>query len=113
MPIMENHNNDKKKCQVDSGGKQNVAKSPPSRLSAANKAPLDVQGRGRYSFRWCRRACFGLFLAGFGLFLANFRSLGGLGAHLDVRHWPLFAALRSPFEHPATPLPNGDAALVL
>ena len=50
---------------------------PPT--SAANKAPLDVQGRGRYSFRWCRRACFGLFLADFGLFLANFRSLGGGG----------------------------------
>ena len=72
--------------------------------SAANKAPLDVQGRGRYSFRWCRRACFGLFLADFGLFLANFRSLGGVGAHLDVRHWPLFAALREQDGEPLAPL---------
>ena len=38
----------------------------------------------------------GLFWLVFGWFwpvLANFRSFGGLGAHLDVRHWPLFAAL--------------------
>ena len=28
-------------------------------------SPGDVQGRGRYSFRWCRRACFGLFFGWF------------------------------------------------
>ena len=66
-------------------------RKPPS---AANKAPLDVQGRGRYPFRCFRRACFGLFLAGFGLFLANFAHWWGeLGAHLDVRRGALLTAL--------------------
>ena len=60
--------------------------------SAVNKAPLDVQGRGRYSFRFFRRAFFGLFLAGFGLFLASFAHWGGLGAHLGER--PLVVQLQ-------------------
>ena len=61
--------------------------------SAFNKAPLDVQGRGRYSFRCFRSACFGLFLAGFGLFWAIFAHWGGLGAHLDARRGALLTAL--------------------
>ena len=35
-------------------------------------------------------ACFWLVLACFWPIFAHW---GGLGAHLDVRHWPLFAAL--------------------
>ena len=63
--------------------------------SAANKAPLDVQGRRWLSNGLRLEVRFGLFLADFGLFLANFRSLGGLGAHLDVRRGALLTALLS------------------
>ena len=52
-----------------------------------------IQGRGRYSFRCFRSACFGLFLAGFGLFWAIFAHWGGLGAHLDARRGALLTAL--------------------
>ena len=40
----------------------------------------------------------GLFWLVFGWFwpvFGQFSLIGGLGAHLDVRHWPLFAALLS------------------
>ena len=78
-------------------GASGITRGPPRvASSAANKAPLDVQGRGRYSFRCFRRACFGLFLAGFGLFLANFAHWGDLGAHLDVRRGALLTALPPP-----------------
>ena len=61
------------------------------RFSAFYKAPLDVQGRGRYSFRCFRSAYFGLFLAGFGLFWGYFRSFGRTSWGFVNRPAPIFA----------------------
>ena len=85
--------NSHRRVARDSNPLMRSATTPPV-ASAANKAPLDVQGRGRYSFRWCRRACLACFWLVLACFWPIFAHWGVGGSFEDVRHWPLFAALK-------------------